>query len=297
VCIAGTKEWFIEHDNTVNSERKWLFDGTNVYNSTRLTKPSSREINESLPRGLRFATVPFEQAKSNLSIRIWESSDGHPLGDVGVNIVWLAFCSGQYLKNEARLIPLPLADLRHTRDRYAYRDTTQTFDDELGLPKAVSLFTSKALLQASEDNFDMDAFFGDRYAEWKKQTVAELEENVLTFHYAVTESTNVLRCSIPTRFEFRQEPRPHSMSDWSWRGTGKLLSVRPASRPESLFVSDMQQTIVDYRFVDPATRVNAIIYQTTNTFALPKDDPGLEEKFAARKEQARRSKSTVPNEH
>jgi len=115
-------------------------------------------VSDRIANTIGLAAVPFERARSNLTINIWPSRDGHPLGDVSVNIPWLAFCSGTYLKREGRLVPLPAAILHHTRDRFAYTDKTETFEDTFGLPRTVDLFTSKSLYQASNDDFDKEYF-------------------------------------------------------------------------------------------------------------------------------------------
>jgi len=168
VCTVGAHEWRIDNPSE-NAEEKWSFDGTNVYNSIRVTRPLSEERQERISKTTGLPLVPFERAKSNVTIRIWPSRDGHPLADSGVNIAWLAFCSGTYLKRENRLIPVPVATLRHTRDRFGYTDKTVTFNDGFGLPRTVDLFTSRSLLEVSEDDFDNEHFFGDRYADWKKK--------------------------------------------------------------------------------------------------------------------------------
>lgn len=276
VCVTGTNEWWIENDFTTTGESKWHFDGRTVYRSLRVTEPDAEETRDKLAW-----TVPYEQAKTNLGIHIWPSLDGHPLGDIVVNIPWLAFCSGTYLKREGRLIPLPATTLRHTRDRFAYTDQTETFNDALGLPRTVDLFTSKALLEASEDAFDEEAFFGTRYAAWKKKIVAELEEGVLTFHYAATDWTNFFGWIFPTKFEFFQEGRKYEQNgDWFCRGIGRVKSIRESTIPGNLFVPTMQQTIVDWRFRDATSKVNALTYVTTNAFASPTNDPALQEQFA-----------------
>ena len=282
VCITGTNEWRIDHDFIGNAEEKWFFDGTNVYNSTRITKPVSEETRTKMAKAGGPVAVPFELAKSNLTIRVWESRDGHPLGDKAANIAWLAFCSGPYLKREGRLVPLPVDTLHYTPDRFAYADKTKTFADEFGLPRLVELFTSKSLFQASVEDFYQEHFTTGRYAEWTKSVVTGLEEGVLMFHYEVTESTNLLGWNFPLRFEFFQKGRKHIQNgDWFHRGIGRVKSIRTASKPENLFVPSMQQTIVDWRFRDEASQVNAIIYESTNAFVAPTNDPALQEKFAA----------------
>jgi hypothetical protein len=289
VCVAGTNEWRIEHDFAQGAEVKWLFDGTNIYHSLRRTKPTPADTTERVLRNIKLATVPFEAAKSNLTINVHPSAEGVPLGDVGVNIPWLAFCSGTYLKRAGRLVPLPVEILRHTRDRFAYSDKTKVFADGFGLPRSIDLFTSKSLYETSNADFDKEYFFGDRYAEHTKRVAAGLEDGVLTFRYAVTESTNFLGWNFPTKFEFFQNARKYEQNgDWFGRGVGRLTSIRAGSKPQNLFVPAMQQTIVDWRFRDAAARVNAITYTSTNSFVAPTNDPALQSKFQATVVRARK---------
>jgi hypothetical protein len=90
--------------------------------------------------------TPFTMSDTNtLAINVFASDDGHPLDDISVNIPWLAFCSGSYLKREGRIVPMPSAILRHALDGFGYSDKTTTFDDEFGLPRTIELSTSKQL--------------------------------------------------------------------------------------------------------------------------------------------------------
>src|SRR5438552_432576 len=84
ICITGPNEWYIEHD--FSQRAAWKFDGTNV--CCRLLSES--ENSQRGPEGRK---------------QVWKSRDGHPLGDFGANLPWLAFCSGTYLKREGRIIP------------------------------------------------------------------------------------------------------------------------------------------------------------------------------------------------
>ena len=213
-CITGSSEWCITND--FKERQEWLFDGTNVVCRSRpLSVPDTSE-----------------RANSKVMQEVWESRDGHPLGDFGVNIPWLAFCSGTYLKREGRIIPLPAAILRHCPDRSAYTDVTTTFDDEFGLPKSIDLFTSKSRFLASHADWDKELSFDDRYAEWEKKTASNLQEGVLVFHYAVLESTNVLGRSFPTKFEFFQTGRQYEQDgNWFCHGIGRVRSIRPATKP------------------------------------------------------------------
>jgi hypothetical protein len=217
VCITGSKEWSIEND--FQERQAWLFDGTNVLCKTW---PLS---------------APDTSGRDNSKVmkEVWESRDGHPLGDFGVNIPWLAFCSGTYLKREGRMIPLPAAVLRHCPDRFAYTDVTTTFDDEWGLPRSLDLFSSQALFLKSHTDWDTECSFGDRYTEWNKKTALKIQDSVLVFHYAVLESTNTLGRNFPTKFEFFQSGRQYEQNgNWFCQGTGRVKFIRPSSKPPAL---------------------------------------------------------------
>lgn len=264
-CVAGTNDWWMENDFVQGGDpRQWYFDGTNVCSTLRAV------------------------GNPQVTIDVWSSQDGHPMGFVSENIPWLAFCSGPYLKRAGRIIPLPADTLRHTPDRYAYTDKTTVFADDLGLPQTVDLLTSKSLLEASENDFHKEGFMGDRYAAWTKKNAAELQEGILMFHYAVIESTNFLGRNYPTKFEFFQNPRKYVQNgEWFCRGVGRVKSLRSATRPTGLFASGQSYSIVDWRFRDETSHVNGIIYQTTNAWLSPMDEPELQKKFEARKQESR----------
>ena len=208
-CVTGATGWLIEHDYEVR--QVWQGDGTNVVmKAERLGAP---------------------QAESSKM----ESRDGLPLGEFAVNLPWLAFCSGTYLKRQGRAIALPCGILRHCPDRFAYTDVTTTFADDYGLPRTVDLFTSKARFLAAKTAWDGEHSFGDRYTEANKRNAANLQEGLLVFHYAVLESTNVLGRNFPTKFEFFQTGRPYEqMGDWYCQGIGRVKSIRPSAKPPAL---------------------------------------------------------------
>ena len=131
------------------------------------------------------------------------------------------------------MIALPCGILRHCPDRFAYTDVTTTFPDELGLPRSVDLFTSKARFLAAKTDWDKEHSFGDRYTEWNKKTATNLHERLLIFHYAVLESPNVLGRTFPGKFEFFQTGRPYEqMGNWYCQGVGRVKSIRPSTPPE-----------------------------------------------------------------
>jgi hypothetical protein len=266
---------------------KWFYDGTNLYESLQVTEPPPEELRNRSSGLIDFSMETFEASKSNLTINIWSSSNGHPMADSPENMLWLAFCSGQYLKREGRLILLPCDMGRHTPDRYAYTDKTEVFPDSLGLPRSMELFMSRKLYLSSVDDFYK--VWGARYLPWMRAGVTNVPEGTLMFHYSVTATTNFLSCTFPLRFEFYQNGRNFLQNEgWFHKGVGTLKSIREAEPPHALFDTRLHQTIADWRFTDEATGVEGITYTWTNEFVPQTNDPALQEKFKAKVERVRR---------
>jgi hypothetical protein len=92
------------------------------------------------------ATVP-QIGEQHTSVH--ESADGNPgrpvrvadLMDAPGKICWLAFCSGPALKREGRRIPLPGDLWKEYLSGTDFSDKTVPFDDALGLPRRIEVFT------------------------------------------------------------------------------------------------------------------------------------------------------------
>jgi hypothetical protein len=244
-CIVGTNQWRIDNDFSQNSSVMWFYDGTNVYRSSRLTKPPpSLNIPNALGRPA-LAVVPFEQAKTNITIWVHPAPQGDQLGDPGVNIPWLAFCSGAFLKQQHQ-IPLVFPEFRR-RDGARQVRTMERFNDELSLPKRIEVVTESAA-----------------DAPW--------------LVFIVTESTNFLNCTLPLRFELMQSERAVSgLRIPRYGAVGTVTGVRTAAKPKGVFAPQFGQTIIDRRFEDQASGVDSIVYRTTNSFLLPTNNPELQE--------------------
>ena len=133
------------------------------------------------------------------SITIHWSPLGQPVGHGLENVVWLAFCSGAYLKQSERQIPMPIGRSSHA---FGYSDKRVAFDDYYGLPKSVELYATN----------------GD-----------------LACEYNVLETTNFLGRTFPLRFRVIQKGSP---SDGSIRFTsqtevlGRVKSIKQGRVPE-----------------------------------------------------------------
>lgn len=281
VCVVGLGRWQIQEDYCHDAVISFTYDGTNVYQSTRLLKPADSTETASVIQqtiGTKFQMLPFEAAKATTTIGIADTAGGHPIGDQGGTLPWLAFCSGPFLKRQGRVIPLPIAVLRHAPDAFAYSDETTTFPDELGLPRVVNLYTSKTLFRESVTN---SLFEGNHRAEVWQAATARIQDGLLKFRYAVTESTNLDGWDLPLAFEFVQN-RSNREGNWGveFSGYGKTTSIRNVSTPADLpFQTGSHQTIIDYRFRDAAKAVHSLIYPYTNGIPPTTNDPSLQKKF------------------
>ena len=276
VSIVGTNVWRIENDFAVGAEVKCYFDGTNVYDSMHPTSPPPDAVARRVA-GLGFAIAPFAVAQSNLTITVATTPGGHPLGNVGVNLPWLAFCSGTYLKRSGRIVPLPVATLRHSPGAFGYSDLTETFQDGLGLPRKMKLLTSRALYHQSVEDFNREQFYDGPTAD-----PPAVPDGLLKFHYEVAESTNVLGWNFPLRFEYRQyEIVGVGNPILRYAGEGTVTSIRSSAAPVGLFDPAMRQTVVDYRFRDTNRAVRSISYASTNASLLAAEDFGLQKKLAS----------------
>jgi hypothetical protein len=249
-CVFGTNKWRIEEEYIINAKRFWFFDGTNVYERAEITKPAT------ITDGIEISFAPFDVARSNVCISITPSQGGHPLGDIGPNIPWLAFCSGKYLKTPNRLVPLPTIDIRTDGLAFHFTDTVHTFQDELGLPKSIELFLRESKYQNRSE---------------------PVKPPLARFRYEAIETTNVAGWTVPTKITFTTFDLNPLLT-----GIGNILTIRECPEPENVFISgsDGLQTIVDRRFRDSAQTVSEIIYPATNLFAAPPlDDPMLQARF------------------
>jgi hypothetical protein len=289
VCVFGGDKWRIDNNFARGGEVIWYFDGRTVYESILPTnRPSARSLESA--RRLGLASVPFEIARSNVTIRVAENPGGHPWGNAGVNLPWLAFCSGSYLNQPGRVVPIPIATLRHAPDGFGYTDVTEVFEDDLGLPVSIDLLTSKERYEKSVNDHLFRAF---RYPPAYRSS--GFPDGVLKFRYRVVELTNFMGRNIPLRFEFAQY---EAEADRRWfaryQGVGEVASVCAATEPQSVFRPEMKQTMVDTRFTDSERVMNSIVYQTTNSHLDETNDPELRKFFFASKERALKGERAKP---
>jgi hypothetical protein len=276
-CTVGKDKWRIKNDYPLNALDLLYFDGgSNVLERLDITDDPPKTEKRS-----KLAHMPLEQAKTNFSITIIPSPGGHPLGHLGANIPWMAFCSGTYLKNPSYSIPLPTVDIRMTYNSFFFSANVQTFSDDFGLPVEVELVTSRKQAQLGID--DDRLIRTQRMQQRRAYPVSGNSDGFLKFRYRVMESTNFAGWMFPTEFVFSTYRADHAgLTDELQSGIGKLLSIREAEEPDTIFRSPdgQRQSIIDWRFRDTARWVDGIVYSATNLSKPPSmNDPRLQKEF------------------
>jgi hypothetical protein len=195
-CVVGTNTWLLEGDFARNSTTTYWFTGTNSIKHTVITK----KLPELRPEDRQEPVTRIPEIGERFT-EVRSLSDGGPTDAGGYeNVLWLAFCSGNYLKKDGQRTGLPIGV--NARALYAqdYSQTISLFEDSLALPKRVELHTP------------------DKH---------------LLCHYEVEQSTNFLGWSFPQRFKVIQY-RPRTKGGWEphAEAVGRLISARSVGEPE-----------------------------------------------------------------
>jgi len=202
-CVVGADTWLIEGE-FFPTHNAWWFTGSNLIAQTVLTAyPSERPelFKRNHPEMMlgRKYTQTFDPSNGSPV-----SHPGGPFGSIElegtqfVNLPWLAFCSGAFLKREGRQIPLPRVD--YWSYGLKYSDQAQIFKDSLGLPRVVDLCMTNG------------------------QPVCR---------YRVLESTNFMGWAIPLEFQVAQYRRDYQSGIWelSLTASGKVVALMEGQAP------------------------------------------------------------------
>lgn len=204
-CIVGTNGWYISGDFSKNAKTDYWLVGTNVIEHTLITSSMfaerakdfvSEKILQHKPRSPILMSYP---RAGQTFTKVYPSPLGQPVFGGMAGVVWLAFCSGDYLKQAGRQVPMPIGP---SSQAFGYSDKTVTFADSVGLPKSVDLFATNG---------------------------------TLVCHYQVLKTTNFLGQTIPIQFQVVQLGQPAngdarlgSTSDLR----GRVISLQRGKRPE-----------------------------------------------------------------
>ena len=253
-----------------SAEEVWMFDQTNIFHSIRLTEESNTQMSDKQKLKI------ISSAKNNtntVTVYVEKTFENHPLGNVGVNIPWLAFCSADYLSRPGRLIPIPVATLRKAAEGFAYKDDTICFEDGRGLPKTIKLLASTSLLQKS---INLPHFEGARDIAAYIRKRPAFQDDAVKFYYTVTKETNFLGRTLPLEFSWFQN---ESTQDGKWvrryEGAGKVTSVG-VGVISSIFNTNIQNVVIDYRLLVTGHTNVPLVYPFAETALKPTNDAKLQ---------------------
>jgi hypothetical protein len=139
----ANQRWMIRFPAMGNAEEIHICDGTNVVKYT-VVLHQDLALLEQFP-GAGLADLP----KAGGPVMMVVTSGFHPADHYVVNLAWMAWCSGPFLKIPDRVIPTVVNPIREDLAAFGFSDRTQTFSDALGLPKLLELFVSHERMKAS----------------------------------------------------------------------------------------------------------------------------------------------------
>lgn len=279
-CVLGTNDWFLEHMHTPNALNTYFPYGSNVLQITRLTSQIqvSEQIKQLLPSAIvkTLNHTPSESDWDFLTISPGEL----PLDDIGVQLPWLALCSGSYLRGKNRLLPLPSAMVRFAPGAFGYRDETQTFRDTLGLPNDIRFIASTRLFaSAMRDKSLVRVGMNSGQIRRAVNPHTILPDGFVRASYQVLSHTNVIDWTIPTRFLY-EEFVPGKESNLLVRAAGGVVEAIEAAPAPTMNLSQSDRySVADYRFRHSIKLVDQIHYAITNGKIPPTSNPALQRLF------------------
>lgn len=200
-CTFGPTNWFIAGDLAENAFVEYWLDGNEVIRRSTVTSSmylrQGKEFIEETVNGRKplLAGLSYPRAGKVYLNRV---SRDWPGGGAVENILWLAFCSKNYLKDDRRL-PLPVSPVARA---FNASNTAERFSDSFGLPNQCSFRTA---------------------------------DGRLVCRYVVLESTNFQGHQLPLRFRLLHNNRGLEgdlKSSITTEITGTVTGLRLANRPE-----------------------------------------------------------------
>ncbi len=207
-CVIGTDTWLMEGDFIRNYFTKIWFTGTNIIEEAVITQePSEAELRQPLVIKYGLTNSPPVGTKTSKTYYTADGNPGRPIREpdlLGVreSICWLALCSGSALQREGRKLFPPSVFWKHVVSApTGFTDKTTVFEDGLGLPRSVELFTP---------------------------------EQCRIFQYQVRQTTNINGWEIPLEF-YGVQYQPAETNGWKLHLTfkGKVTAIAVGSEPQT----------------------------------------------------------------
>jgi hypothetical protein len=147
-CLVGSNDWYIAGDFLQNAKVEYWLVGKNVVERKLITssmylEQAKQYASEKILRKGPPLMVAGHYRAGEVFTKIHPSPFGQPASHTVEGVIWLAFCSGDYLKRLGRQIPMPIGP---SSQAFGYTDKTLLFDEPLGLPKSVQLFGTNGTL-------------------------------------------------------------------------------------------------------------------------------------------------------
>ncbi len=204
------------------------------------------------------------------------SDEPHPMGGPGLNLPWLAFCSGSYLRSKPDTLTVPMVtNTRNTPDSFAYSFTVRTFADGLGLPRDVEFYVSHSRLERAIR--DPRLIRSQRMLLHRRNPGLPLAspDGALKCRYEVLNTTNWHGWTFPQHFLFSQFAG-EKMNRLRYRVDGRILSIHSADDLSPRFGKGRDVTVTDFRFRSKGKLVDYLEYRTNFDGTVPsRSDPRL----------------------
>jgi hypothetical protein len=289
-CVTGPGSWLMEI-KVANTDMTCFFGGRNILEVSKIiAKP---ELPEQLKALLSPGLVKdMERAPKPGDWLFLTISPGDvPLDGIHVELPWLAFCSGGYLHQRGRVLPLPGELARFSPDAFGYEDQTEVFRDKLGLPRSIDFRTSAAVLNRAMESPVLvrgpsvvagagpvrvqpgirDGLVG---------ASSSLPDGFVGARYRVLAQTNIGGLNVPISFVYERFGRD-GMQMISRRlvARGVVESVRVGAEPHFTLSPTERYSVADYRFRSSTRVVDQIRYAITNGVIPPTWDLRLQSLF------------------
>jgi len=268
--IIGSNTWRMESEFAANASDFRYCDGTNVYYATDI---------HSLPEG----PTAFKVANSlgpNRNVVVIPGT--HPMGDFNANLVWLAYCSGDYLRSTNRLLPLPGSEVRHDLSAFAVKDSTVLSEAAPYLPKRVEFLLDKSNVLKAQNSL-----FVFRSVN-RPMPPLPGTNGMLWGVYQAEGFTNFAGHSIPMAFSYTQYNRPMGVegSEMRYLMSGKITAITGTTAPKPLLEDGKEHYIEDTRLRDPVRLVDSVRYLWTNAILPATNDPMILERLGKASQKA-----------
>lgn len=205
--VIGTNTWMIE-GTYPQQKTTWWFTGSNIIHQILITGETTDADVKRVSQKLGVAATSPKVGTQNVwSYTSTNGNPGRPVRvadimsfDLAANYCWLAFCSGQCLKEDGHKIYPPSSDWKESRlVRTGWADKADTFKDDLGLAETLNLTTTN------------------------DQPV---------FQYQVRRSTNFMGWNIPVEF-YAVQYLPTGSNAWKLHMTmkGRVTDIRAGTKP------------------------------------------------------------------